>query len=89
MSTSTGVRGRDGAKTILPATLADDGAFIAENYSIEYAVAAKSLIISEGDRAIQEDPWTDFHTAGAAASAPTTAPPPSATRPAEVGGSNN
>ena len=84
-----GVRLRDGAKMILPAKLADDGAFIAENYGIEYTVAAKSLIISEGDRVLREEPWTDFHTAGAAASAPTTAAPPSDPLPAEVGGSSN
>jgi hypothetical protein len=76
-----GVRLRDGAKVILPATRSEDGAFIAENYDIEYTVAAKSLIISTGERVIREEPWTDFHGAGAAASAPSTTAAPAAPLP--------
>jgi hypothetical protein len=80
-----GVRLRDGAKMILSATRADDGAFIAKNYGIEYTVAAKSLIISEGEQVIREEPWIDFHVAGTA-DAPTTKSAPITPLPAEVGG---
>lgn len=66
-----GVRLRDGARLILSATRSDDGAFIAENDGVEYMVAAKSLIISAGEKVIREEPWIDFHGAGAA-SAPST-----------------
>lgn len=84
-----GVRLRDGAKLILSATRSDDGAFIAENDGVEYTVAAKSLIISAGEKVIREEPWIDFHGAGAASApstkaAPTTPLPPPL--PAEEGG---
>lgn len=84
-----GVRLRDGAKLILSATRSDDGAFIAENNGVEYTVAAKSLIISAGEKVIREEPWIDFHGAGAASTpstkaAPTTPLPPPL--PAEEGG---
>jgi hypothetical protein len=89
-----GVRLRDGAKVILSATRSDDGAFIAKNDGVEYTVAAKSLIISAGEQVIREEPWIDFHGAGAASApstsapstkaAPTTPLPPPL--PAEIGG---
>ncbi|MET4426741.1 MULTISPECIES: hypothetical protein [unclassified Mycolicibacterium] len=84
-----GVRLRDGAKLILSATRSDDGAFIAENNGVEYTVAAKSLIISAGEKVIREEPWIDFHGGGAASApstkaAPTTPLPPPL--PAEEGG---
>jgi hypothetical protein len=89
-----GVRLRDGARLILSATRSDDGAFIAENDGVEYTVAAKSLIISVGEKVIREEPWIDFHSAGAASApstrapstkaAPTTPLPPPL--PAEEGG---
>jgi hypothetical protein len=85
-----GVRLRDGAKLILSATRSDDGAFLARNDGVEYTVGAKSLIISAGEKVIREEPWIDFHSAGAAASTPSTKaapttplPPP---LPAEEGG---
>lgn len=61
-----GVRVRDGAKVILDAERTDSGAFVAENDGIEYEVAAKSLIISSGEKVIREEPWIDFHTPNAA-----------------------
>lgn len=84
-----GVRLRDGAKLILSATRSDDGAFVAENDGIEYTVAAKSLIISVGERVIREEPWTDFHSAGGAVTPQTKAtpaPPLPPPLPAEEGG---
>jgi hypothetical protein len=73
-----GVRVRDGAKLFLSATRSDDGAFVAENDGVEYTVAAKSLIISAGERVIREEPWIDFHNAGAASAPSTSAPSTSA-----------
>ncbi|PJK23588.1 hypothetical protein [Mycolicibacterium goodii] len=87
-----GVRLRDGAKLIIPATRSDDGAFLAENAGVEYLVTAKSLVVSTGENVIREEEMVDFHgpDSGSAASAPksttptTPLPPP---LPAEVGGS--
>jgi hypothetical protein len=89
-----GVRLRDGAKLIIPATRSDDGAFLAENAGIEYLVTAKSLVVSAGEKVIREEPMVDFHGAESASSTtpksvtpttPTTPLPPPL--PAEVGGS--
>ncbi|CQD02804.1 hypothetical protein ACT17_15650 [Mycolicibacterium conceptionense] len=85
-----GVRLRDGAKLIVPATRNDDGAFRVENAGIEYLVTSKSLVLSVGEKVIREEAMVDFHRPGAPAPAaasptPTTPlPPPLA---AEVGGS--
>ncbi|WP_372516556.1 hypothetical protein [Mycolicibacterium senegalense] len=85
-----GVRLRDGAKLIVPATRNDDGAFRVENAGIEYLVTSKSLVLSVGEKVLREEAMVDFHRPGAPAPAaasptPTTPlPPPLA---AEVGGS--
>ncbi|AKS31388.1 hypothetical protein [Mycolicibacterium goodii] len=95
-----GVRLRDGAKLIIPATRSNDGAFVAENAGVEYLVTAKSLVVSVGEQVIREETMVDFQGpdsgaeaqtgSGAGASAPrsttptTPLPPP---LPAEVGGS--
>jgi hypothetical protein len=87
-----GVRVRDGAKLIVPASQSGDGGFVAENDGATYTLTAKSLVISVGNEVIREEPMADLHTAEAPATpvAPptiTTAtiplPPP---LPAEVGG---
>ncbi|OKH76568.1 hypothetical protein [Mycolicibacterium sp.] len=85
-----GVRLRDGARLIVPATRSDDGAFIVENAGVTYLITSKSLAISVGERVIREEPMVDFNRPGAAAPAqtPTSStplPPPLA---AEVGGSS-
>ena len=90
-----GVRVRDGAKLIVPASQSGD-ASVAENGGVTYTVSAKSLVISVGNKVIREEPMVDFHRpetpaapAAPAAPAPTTTtpttplPPP---LPAEVGG---
>lgn len=92
-----GVRLRDGAKLVVPATRNDDGAFVVSNAGIEYLVTPKSLVLSAGEKVIREEAMIDFHRPGAPAAAdsekaaapssaaPTTPlPPPLA---AEVGGS--
>jgi hypothetical protein len=86
-----GVRVRDGAKLIVPASQSGDG-FVADNDGITYTVTPKSLVISLGDKEIRREPMADAHQPDAPA-AP--APPPSPTTttplppplPAEVGGS--
>jgi hypothetical protein len=78
-----GVRLRDGAKLIVPASASGDG-FTADNDGISYAVTAKSPVISMGDKVIRDEPMVDFHRADAPAPTPTTPLPPPL--PAEVGG---
>jgi hypothetical protein len=88
-----GVRVRDGARLILPATQSGN-AFVADNNGITYTVTAKSLVISQGGNVIREESMVDSHQPDVAA--PPAAPPPSTTPttttplppplPAEVGG---
>jgi hypothetical protein len=84
--TYRGVRVRDGAKLIVPASRSEDGAFVAENNGITYMVTANSLVISAGTQVIRDEPMVDFHgpEAPQAPAAPTTPLPPPL--PAEVGG---
>ncbi|MBX7434476.1 hypothetical protein JDV09_20575 [Mycobacterium sp. Y57] len=88
-----GVRVRDGARLILPASRSSDGAYTASNDGIEYMVTSSALVISSGHRVIRDEKMIDFHTAGtasgttgapAATSTPTTPLPPPL--PAEEGG---
>ncbi|HEX9834529.1 MAG TPA: hypothetical protein VGA66_15865 [Mycobacterium sp.] len=90
-----GVRLRDGAKLIIPASESSDG-YTAENDGITYFVTEDSLVVSAGTRVIREEPMIDFHSSqqaeGPGASPPETStpttplPPP---LPAEEGGSGN
>ncbi|MBB2992751.1 hypothetical protein FHR72_004255 [Mycolicibacterium iranicum] len=94
-----GVRVRDGARLILPATNSADGAFTATNDGIDYMVTADALVISEQEKVLRDEPMVDFHRPGSSGSstggstespsateepAPTTPLPPPL--PAEVGG---
>jgi hypothetical protein len=87
--TYRGVRLRDGAKLVVPASRSEDGAYVAENDGITYMVTADSLVVSAGTKVIRDDSMLDFHgpdtpRAPAATSTPTTPLPPPL--PAEVGG---
>ena len=74
-----GVRVSDGARLIVPAEASTDGTFVADNHGIEYLVTAKSLVVSQGNKVIREEPMLDFHGPQApAAPAPAT---PSSTTP--------
>ncbi|MGV0597496.1 hypothetical protein [Mycolicibacterium porcinum] len=73
-----GVRLRDGAKLVVPATRNDDGAFRVENAGIEYLVTSKSLVLSVGEKVIREEAMVDFHRPGAPAAAQDTAKSPGA-----------
>lgn len=86
-----GVRVRDGAKLIVPASQSGDG-YVADNGGMTYLVTSRSLAVSVGNKVIREEPMVDFHgpdTTQAPAAPPTTTtattplPPP---LPAEVGG---
>ena len=82
-----GVRVRDGAKLIVPASLSEDGAFVAENNGITYMVTASSFVVSAGTQVIRDEPMVDFHgpeAPRAPTATPTTPLPPPL--PAEVGG---
>jgi hypothetical protein len=85
-----GVRVRDGAKLVVPASRTDDGAFLAENDGITYLVTASSLVVSAGTQVIRDEPMVEFHGPDAPetpteSTTPTTPLPPPL--PAEVGGS--
>ena len=87
-----GVRVRDGARLIRPATRSSDGAFTATNDGIDYMVTSTALVISAGERVIRDETMTDFHRPGSTATpsraptaTPTTPLPPPL--PAEEGGS--
>ena len=95
-----GVRVRDGARLILPASESDDARFVANNDGVTYTVTSDSLVVSAGTRVIREETMVDFHGPDAAdqpseTASPTPAEPtPTATPdpdlpplPAEVGGS--
>nr|WP_232004994.1 hypothetical protein [Mycobacterium sp. ACS1612] len=88
-----GVRVRDGAKLILPASQSGDG-YVVDNDGITYTVTAESLVISYGDNVIRKEQLVDTYRADAPAGpgpgpapdtpTPTTPLPPPL--PAEVGG---
>jgi hypothetical protein len=87
-----GVRVRDGAKLIVPASQSGDGGYVAENDGVTYTVTTKSLVVSVGNKVIREEPMVDFHRpeapAAPAAPPPTTTPttPLPPPLPAEAGG---
>jgi hypothetical protein len=59
--TYRGVRVSDGASLIVPAEASGDATFVAESGGISYLVRAKSLVVSEGNTVIREEPMVDFH----------------------------
>ena len=91
-----GVRVRDGARLILPASAAAGGGFVATSDGVSYTVSSSGLEVAAGSKVIRDEPMLDFHgdTGSAAAAPPTaaaapapTAAPPIDPLPAEVGGS--
>lgn len=65
-----GVRVSDGAKLIVPAEGSGDDSFVAGNGGISYLVTPKSLVVSEGNKVVREEPMLDFHGEQAPAPAP-------------------
>lgn len=97
-----GVRVRDGARLILPATRSGGQTFVADNDGATYEVTEDALVVSIGTRVIREETMLDFHAPNASGSATeaTTAPTEAAPTtpssdpnlpplPAEVGGSGS
>ncbi|MGE2727579.1 hypothetical protein [Mycolicibacterium pulveris] len=92
-----GVRVRDGARLIVPASPSDDGGFTADNDGITYTVTADALTITSGTKVIRKETMVDFHGSAptdnpgasppAATPTPTTPLPPPL--PAEVGGDSS
>ena len=75
--TNRGVRLRDGAKLILPATLSGGG-FVADNDGVTYTLTANALVVSAGGQVIREESMVDFHgdlPTAPAKSTPTTSTP--------------
>lgn len=72
-----GVRVRDGAKLVAPATPSGDG-FRVELSGFTYVVTAKSLVVSQGSTTIREETMVDFHRPGTATpqGAPQASPAP-------------
>ena len=86
-----GVRVRDGAKLIVPASRAGDGEFVVVNDGVTYTVTVSSLVVSAGKQVIREEAMVDFHspeTPETPAAPPTTTPTTPLPPPlsAEVGG---
>jgi hypothetical protein len=74
-----GVRVRDGAKLILPASQSRDGGFVAENDGITYTLTSSALVVSDGTQVIREEPMVDYR--GPATATSTAAPSTSAATP--------
>jgi hypothetical protein len=75
-----GVRVRDGAKLIIPASRSSDGKFVAENDGITYTVTPRSLVVSVGSEVIRTEPMVDYH-GPETPTTPTTSATPTATAP--------
>lgn len=77
-----GVRVRDGARLVLPATASGDG-YIAENDGLTYTVTPESLLVNADDDVIREEPLLDVHEPGAASATttPSTSTKPTPTTP--------
>jgi hypothetical protein len=56
-----GVRVRDGAKLVIPATQSSDGKYVAENDGITYTVSPSALVVSVGSEVIRTEPMVDYH----------------------------
>jgi hypothetical protein len=85
-----GVRLRDGAKLIVPASRSAAGAFVAENDGITYTLTPSSLAVSTGTQVIRTEQMVDYHgpetptTPTTGTATPTTtpsAPQPTTTTP--------
>ena len=55
-----GMRVSDQAGLEMPAARAPDGAIVATNNGVTYAVSPTMLLVSEGDTVLYRDSWTEF-----------------------------
>lgn len=75
-----GTRISDQAALTMPASKGDDGAVVATNDDVTYAVTTDVLLVSEGDTVLHREPWVEFHRprfpSGGPAASSTAAPAP-------------
>jgi len=89
-----GVRVRDGAKLIIPASRSAGGEFVAENDGVTYTVTSDALVVSAGSKVLRKEPMVDFHgqatrqapgdtsdDSSGSTAAPTATPAPETPRP--------
>lgn len=74
-----GVRLRDEASLTMPAGRTSDGAIVATNDGVTYAVTPAMLLVSDGDTVLYRDAWVEFREPRFAENPPATA---STSRPA-------
>lgn len=75
-----GVRVRDGARLVLPATASGSG-YVAENDGLSYTVTSDSLVLRSGDEVIRDEPLLDVHEAEATDETVTSPTTPTTTTP--------
>ena len=63
-----GVRVRDGARLIVPASRISDGVYVAKNDRVTYTVTAEALSVSANGDTFRTQSWTDFNSPQAPAS---------------------
>jgi hypothetical protein len=63
-----GVRVRDGARLIVPASRISDGVYVAKNDGVTYTVTAEALSVSADGDTFRTQSWTDFNSPQAPAS---------------------
>lgn len=77
-----GVRVRDGAKLILPASQSSDGGYVADNDGVTYTVTSSALVVSAGQTVLRKETMVDFHgSTSPKAPAGTTGPTTSSSSP--------
>lgn len=85
-----GVRTSDGAKLTVPASASSDGGYVGENDGVTYTVTSSSLIVSEGNQVLHQEPMVYFHgpqtPLASTVTSPTSTKPLPPPLPAEVGG---
>ena len=85
-----GVRVRDGARLIVPASRISDGVYVAKNDGVTYTVTAEALSVSANGDTFRTQSWTDFNspqapastTSGSTSAKPNTAGPATTSGPA-------
>ncbi|CAN1489027.1 hypothetical protein MCEMAEM6B_01750 [Mycobacteriaceae bacterium] len=83
-----GVRVRDGARLIVPASRISDEVFVAKNDGVTYTVTAEALSVSANGDTFRTQSWTDFNSPQAPASTTSgsTSAKPSTAGPATTSG---
>ncbi len=72
-----GVRLSDRAGLVTGASRGADGAVIASNDDVTYAISPAAFLVSQGDTVLYRDTWEEFHQPGSPAGSTASSPPPS------------